>query len=308
MGEKNKHLSIILIILTLIFYTGCECLDLFDTGIRPDDPYDENCNLKPSYHDGGWKKYSDIDYRIPVQSRSPEAQKYFNAQQEIAEKSAQIYTNERDSAIEEEKKKLLIEYKEELRKGHTANLARVFLRMSFFTADTVFQNYYGAKGMMTNIMDPTKNTVQLVGEGIKYIDSYDPDNSAIAIDTSTVKGKVNDVARAGWEETIASYGNPKDVALEMTKKSIRYAMGAPDPKITPAELDILKAEHLEKKRIDAEIQTIDKGNFDRMWEIRKLQQDITYLKSDLWDYEHDEKDRTDDMLIAECKEKIGDEK
>ena len=44
-----------------------------ESGFKPDGPLDSSCNTTPEF-ENEWKKYSDIDARIPVQSRSWEAQ------------------------------------------------------------------------------------------------------------------------------------------------------------------------------------------------------------------------------------------
>ncbi len=292
--------GVVLIVLVLVLTSGCELLDLLSgPSIDPSDPYDENCNLKPEYQKD-WKKYSDFDYRIPMESRSYEAQQYYKAVDDIAEKSAKVYELERDMAIEEVAKQNLIDMKQAVFIGNKKNLVKAFIRLSYVTAHTIVKASQAGRSYGDMLVDPTKNGVQVLGEVIKAVDHLDPPNSAIAINTNTTRGKVNEVARAGWQETLTSFGDGTATGTAMAKKALELATKAPEPKLSEADFAILKAEYQEMKRLDAEIQNSDARLFKMLWEKRALEQQITYLKSDLWDYEMDEKERTDSMLIAEC--------
>jgi hypothetical protein len=297
--------SVLITVLAGLLLSGCGILELFgEPGVSSSDPYDSDCNLRSSYHDN-WQKYSDFDYRIPVGSRSYEAQQYAKAQADIADKAARVYTLERDMAIEEDMKNTLIEYKQSLVTGHKKNILKAFMRLSFYTADVTWQHAVAGKGYGKLLTGPAKSGVHIAGESMKFINSYAPSDSVLGIDTSTVEGKVQDVERAGWMEAVSSMGSGKAVAQEMATKSIRYAMQVPDAKLSDAEIGILRKEHIEMKRIDTLIADADQRNFKRLWEKRALEQEVVHLKSSLFDLEHDEKDRTDEMLKAECRSKMG---
>lgn len=295
------------LVLSLVLFAGCEFF-FGPSGISPDDPYDADCNLKEEYHKD-WQKYSDFDYRIDPASRSYEAQQYYKAVERIAQVSGEIYTLERDMAIEEDMKRALIEYKTSLVRGHKQNLIKAYLRLSFYTADITWQNAVAGKGYAELLTGPALSGLQLAGESLKLINSYTPATSSLAIDTSMVEGKVNDVARTGWMETIASIEkSPQKIPQEMATKSIRYVMGVPDPSLSDKDIGILRQEHLELKRIDNLVQDADKRNFERLWQVRALEAEKNALEGTLFDLEYDEKDRVDAMLIGECKRKVGDEK
>ena len=110
---------------------------------------------------------------------------------------------------------------------------------------------------------------------------------------------VNDVARTGWVETLASYGDPKDVAVEMLKGAKGHDL---DVKLSDAELAILRGEKQELDRVAQTIAAATQANLNRLWQIRAKEAEITKLKSSLWDYEMDEKERVRGMLITECEE------
>lgn len=283
--------------------SGCELLDLFSSKIKESDPYDENCNLKESYHKE-WKKYSDFDYRIEAGERSYEAQKYYNAVNDITKKSAKIYELERDMAIEETMKKELIVYKTAIVSNHKKNLLKSFARLSFYTADTVWQHAVAGKQYGKLLTGPLNSGVKLAGEAMKLINSYAGANSSLKLDTTKVEGQINDVARAGWMETISSMGNPTKVAEAMVKKGTRYAMGVPESKLSDKDFEILKNAHGKINEINSMIADADSRILKKLWGKRALEQEVIHLKSSLFDLEYDEKDRVDGMLIGECENKL----
>jgi hypothetical protein len=297
-----RKILVFFVILSLII-SGCELLDLFSSKIKESDPYDENCNLKESYHKE-WKKYSDFDYRIEANERSYEAKQYYNAVNDIAKKSGEIYSYERDMAIEEVMKKELIAYKQAIVTNHKKNLLKSFARLSFYTADTVWQHAVAGKQYGKLLTGPAKNGVELAGEAMKLINSYAGSNSSLALDTTKIEGQLNDVSRAGWMEGIASMGDPKKVSQEMVKKGIRYAMGVPESKLSAADFEILKNTHGKIDEINSMIADADDRINKLLWKKRALEQDVIHLESSLFDFEYDEKDRVDGMLIGECKQKL----
>lgn len=324
MGRKILKLLIAISILTiLVLTTGCELF--FDTRIKASDPYDAECNLKESYHKD-WKKYSDFDYRIEANTRSYEATQYYAAVEEIAIISGTIHMLERDRAV----RSLMIEetraYKQAISTGHKQNLIKSFIRLSFYTAEVIKDNANVGKGFATTLLDPKKNAIQLVGEGIKIAEAYVPDNSSLALDTSTTKDQMLDVSKTGALELMTKWGEEgavkgtKDAMKEKAwgyvnehieslyphKPGVKY-VPLPDIKLSDEDFAILKQEHLKLHELDNLIQDAEKQNFQDMWAIRELTQEQTNLKNKLFDLEYDEKDRVDAMLIADCKRKTGTE-
>ena len=319
---KLLSLVVIVLSLSLIFLTGCEFF--FETGVSASDPYDENCNLKDSYH-SNWKKYSDFDNRINPTSRSWEAQQYYAQVEAIAQVSSMIHTHERDSAIRD----LMIQetraYKDAIATGHKKNLIKSFIRMTFYTTEVIYDNANAGKGFAKTFLDPTKNGVQLVGEAIKLSESFAPSNSSLALDTETTTGKVQDIAKSGAYDLALNWGekNAKDVAVDMAKKAEGYIRDGvnslypekpgvkyvPLPEITLSDEDfaILKNEHLKLRELDNLIADAEKKNFESMWAIRELKQEQVYMKNELFDLEYAEKDRVDAKLIADCKRKTGED-
>jgi len=169
LGCKLYKKILALLVLSLLFLTGCEFL-FGNSGISASDPYDEDCNLKDSYHKE-WKKYSDINYRIAPPSRSYEAQQYYVAVDRITEIGAKVHTIERDRAI----RTLMIgetkTYKASLVSRHKKNLIKSFIRMSFCTTEVIYNNANVGKDFANTFLDPKKNGVQLVGEALKIADS-----------------------------------------------------------------------------------------------------------------------------------------
>ena len=292
-----KILFMTLSIISLILFSGCEILDLFASKQNP--LLDEDCKIIPDKFNTGWKKYSDFDYRIDPETRSNEARKFHEAQQEIAKLGAEVTILKRDYEIEKEAIKALQEYQREVKAGHKANLIKVVVRMSYITYK-VMDSAKGTGKLYSEFLTNSIGTgIEVIGKAIKIGRALTLPNSSISLNTTTIEGKAKDVAITGWVETMASYGNPKDIVISVMKKTQGHTV--PKAKLTPEELDILRQESEELKRLDKVIQLSTKANLDRLWEYRGKEAEITILESKLWDYEHDEKDRVRAMLIAECK-------
>lgn len=316
-------LLFVVLVASLLLFSGCDIL-FGDSGISPDDPYTADCVLKESYHHD-WKKYSHIDPAIPPESRSVEAKNYYAALNEYAVVTGTIHMMERDRAV----RSLMIQetkvYKQAVSSGHKKNLIKSFIRMSFYTTEVINDNANVGKGFAKTFLDPEKNAIQLVGEAIKIAEAYVPTNSSLALDTSTSKGQMLDVSKSGAIELMTSWGTKsvKDVPKNMAKKAEEYLRGkigslypqkpgvkyVPLPEITLSDDDLalLKQEYLKLHELDNIIQDAEKINFQDMWAIRELTQEQTDLKNKLFDYEHDEKDRVDAKLIADCKRKTSKE-
>ena len=318
-----------LIILSLFLLTGCEFF-FGPGGVSASDPYDENCNLKESYHEN-WEKYSNFDYRIKPETRSLEARTYYEKVEQINEIIGDIYKTERDMAVRDVMIAETRVYRESIRVGNKKNLIKSFIRLSFYTAEVINDNAEVGKGFAKTFLDPNKKGIQLVGEALKLADSYKGINSSLALDTGTVAGKVQDNSKAGIFEIMINWGkegNGKSVAKDLLEKGASYlSEQIPIPegdstrvlpedvyiplpteiKLSDEDFAILKQEHLKLHELDNLIQNAEKENFVDMWLVRVLKQEQIYLENDLFDLKYDEKDRVNAELIADCKRKTGED-
>ncbi|MFH1133111.1 MAG: hypothetical protein V1735_01340 [Nanoarchaeota archaeon] len=289
--------TLVLLVLALVIFTGCELLDLFT--YRPNPLLDEDCRVIPEKFNAGWKKYSDLDATIPVGSRSPEAQTFHAQETEIAQLSADVFSMKRDYEVVNELVGELRQYHSQLKAGHKANLIKTTVRMAYITYQTIDSAKGTGKLYSEFLTEAEKNGVKVIGKAIKLARSVSQKNTSYSLNTNTLQGKVNDVARTGWVETLASFGDPKDVALEMLETTKGHVL--PSAELEPEELDILRREHLEIKKVDQLIQQSVKANFDRLWQIRDKEARISKLQAELWESEMKEKDRVKDALVSECK-------
>jgi len=287
----------VLVLFSFLSLFGCELLDLFSYQQNP--LLDSECRPIPDKFNAGWKKYSDFDYRIPVNERSYEAKQFNTAEEKIAKLAGEVAILKRDYEIEKEAIQSLKEYRIALRAGHKANLIKTTVRMSYITYKAM-DSAKGTGKLYSEFLSGSISTgVEAVGKAIKIGRAIVPPKSSIAIDTSTIEGKVKDVRTTGWVETLASIDDPKEVVTEVMKATQGHVV--PSAELTPKELKILRQEHLELKRVDKVIQLSTKANTDRLWKYRGKEQEITYLKADLWEWEIKEKGRVRGMLVEECK-------
>ena len=297
LGRSLKVLFFAFSILSLVLLSGCEILDLFASKQNP--LLDENCNIIPEKFNAGWKKYSDFDYRIDPETRSPGARQFHEAQQKIATLGAEVTILKRDYEIEKGAIKAIQDYQRALKAGHKANLIKTTVRMSYVTYK-VMESAVGTGKLYSEFLTNSIGTgIEVIGKAIKIGRAITPPNSSIAIKTKTIEGKATDVAVTGWVETMASFTDPKNVVTEVMKKTQGHTV--PNGKMTDKELDILRQESEELKRVDKVIQLSTKANLDRLWKYRGKEAEINVLESKLWEYEHNEKDRVKHILVAECK-------
>jgi hypothetical protein len=294
-------------ILSLFFLSSCDDIDLFSVNYGADDPINNDCDINHDIFDGNWMKYSDIDYRIPTESRSLEAQGYFKMQEQIVQIESQIFILKRDIQIEIETREEVLAYKNALVNNIKTNLLKSFWRLTWITydaiqgSDLIKGGYNRAKSFSSLFLSAEKGGIQFAGEYMKLARAYTPKDNPLSANTKTIEGKVEDVARAGWMETMASMGDPIKTGTQIVATATKRALPSAD--IAPGEFEILKQQQLNNRVLDEIIQTSYKNQFEMTMMMNELEDEKRSFESKLLDFEDNEKDRTRDMLVKECKSK-----
>ncbi len=284
-------------VISFLFLSGCEIDDLFGPKINP--LLNSDCTVSPDKFDSGWQKYSDFDYRIESATRSYDARKFHEAQVKIVKLGSEVVILKRDYEITKEEIKASQQYQKALKAGHKANLIKATVRMAYIT----YKVALSAKGtgelgskILTSSLD---SGIKVIGSAIKVGRDLVPPDSGIALDTSTIEGKIADVEATGWVEVMANFGDPAAVVTEVMKKTQGHIV--PSAKLTTEELNILQKENRKLKSIDKEMAITIAKNLNRLDTYRKKEAEINRLESSLWEYEQNEKDRVKNMLMNECK-------
>ena len=271
--------------------------DQQETAFTPDGPLNSDCTIKADEFDADWKKYSDIDEAIPFEERSYEAKQALTVYEEMIGKMVEAFEIERDIEIENQLQAELLTYREALVQNIKTNLLKSFWRLSWVTYTTI-QSGKGV-GESYNTLLTSGASAETVGAGLKVIQGIIPNDSALAIDTSTVTGKAKSVGAAVALEAIDSLGDPTKIATELFKSAANAPLPSAD--ISPEEVAILRDQHLTKGAIDEILADSRAANQDREARLATLEQEIGELQTQVDSWEVKEKDRVKFNLEDSCK-------
>ncbi|MBU1164586.1 hypothetical protein KKA15_03420 [Patescibacteria group bacterium] len=263
----------------------------------PDGPYNEDCTLKQDEYDRDWKKYSDIDERLDYDERSYEAQNALVAYDAMIDLMAEGFELERDIELETQMQGVLGEYREALVQNIKTNLLKSFWRLSWITYSTI-QNAKGLGSSYSTLLT-TGATVETVGAGLKVVQGLTPANSALAIDTRELSGKAKSVGANVALEAIDSLGDPIKVATEFVKSSTLAALPSAD--LTPAEINILRDQHLTKGVIDDVLKASIEANAPRQARLAEIETQVAQYQQEIDSWESKEKERVAASLVDSCK-------
>src|SRR3989344_7178507 len=271
--------------------------DQQETAFTPDGPLNSDCTIKADEFDADWKKYSDIDEAIPFEERSYEAKQALTVYEEMIGKMVEAFEIERDIEIENQLQAELLTYREALVQNIKTNLLKSFWRLSWVTYTTI-QSGKGV-GESYNTLLTSGASAETVGAGLKVIQGIIPNDSALAIDTSTVTGKAKSVGAAVALEAIDSLGDPTKIATELFKSAANAPLPSAD--ISPEEVAILRDQHLTKGAIDEILADSQAANQAREARLATLEQEISALQTQVDDWEVKEKERVKFNLEDSCK-------
>ncbi len=264
----------------------------------PDGPLNKDCTINKAEFDREWRKYSDIDDRIPYADRSYEAKKALTSYDQMIEKMVEAFELERDIEIESQMQAQLEEYKSALVQNIKTNLLKAFWRLSWVTYSTV-KSGTGLGKSYSELL--TKGaSVETVGAGLKVIQGTIPSTSSLAVDTSTIGGKAISVGANTALEAVDSLGDPTKIATELFKSASMATLPSAD--ISPEEIEILRTQHLTNGAIDDALAASRRANTERQAKLAVLEKEITNLQKDIDGWEAKEKERVKASLESSCLE------
>lgn len=278
--------------------TPSESFDEDEQQYIPDGPLNEDCTIKQDEFDKDWRKYSDIDDRIPYEERSYEAKQAVTAYDKMIEKMIEAFAIERDIEIEKKMQEELEEYRYKLVNNIKTNLLKAFWRLSWVTYTTV--NSGTSLGQSYSEVLTSGASVATVGNGLKVIRGVIPKDSALAINTSSVTGKASVVGANVALEAMTSLDEPQKIATELFKSAAEAPLPSAD--ISEEEINILREQHLQKGVIDEALTASRNLNKEREARLVVLEEEIEKLQDEIDRWEADEKERVKSSLEASCLE------
>lgn len=250
----------------------------------------------PADFEKNWKKYSDIDDAIPVGERSFEAKSHYEALSGLVENSKEIFLLERDMEIDRRMRLEMKEYKKALVGNIKANLLRSFWRLAWITYDNI-QSGRASAGTFEKMYDlPSK--VESMAAFMKTVRSVTPGDSAVAINTEKVSGKIKSVGLSAALDALESVGDPLTVATTVVSEAVKQTFPSAD--ITAEEIEILKTQHLKNKGLDDILQESYRKNSERRRKADALKRENEALRTKLAKLETEEFKRTRDGIIDSC--------
>lgn len=257
---------------------------------------DKEKQCLPADFESSWKKYSDMDDAIPVGERSLAAKQHYETLSKIVNGSKEIFLLERDMEIDRRMRLELKEYKRALVGNIKTNLLKSFWRLAWVTYDNI-QGGRSSGGTFEKMYE-LPSYGESIAAYIKIVRSVTPSDSAIAINTENVSGKVGSVGLSTALDALESVGDPATVATTLVSESIKQTFPSAD--ITSEEIEILKNQHLKNRLLDDILQDSYRRNSERRSTVEALKAVNGALKAQLAELENNEKDRVRNNLVDEC--------
>lgn len=267
-----------------------------------------DCSVNDKTFDKDWEKYSNIDERVPLQSRSREAQQYGAARSKIVEKRLVVFLLRRDMEIDRQARLIMREYREALVKNVKTNLLKAFWRLAYITFDTVYgtpglgEGAVGTGKSFVKIFSDEAVPIQKISSAIKVLRDFTPGDSRLAIDTQKWRGKVQAVGTTAALDTLDTLGDPTEVGKSVAQDIIKQTLPSAD--ITPEEVEILRTQHLDKRALDDALQESYRINFERRDRAEELESEVKALEVESDGWKEKEKSRVASLLQKSCREKI----
>lgn len=266
------------------------------------DIYDQDGTVNKAVFDQDWKKYSDIDDRIPFNSRSYAAQQYDAALNQIAANQMTLFILKQEMEIDRLQRVQLREYKQALVQNIKTNLVKALIRLSYVTYSTI-DTGKGAAQSYNKLFSSSVSGIEKISSGLKVISSLQPPSNSPA----SIRSAGESVGKAGILEYLDTLGDPKKAGKAMFDEAVKQtqSLAGLSPDLTPEEIGILKEQHLKNRGIDKVLEESYRLNRDRRIQIQELEREQAALQKDLSRWEKEEKQRVWDELSANHPDNAG---
>jgi len=264
---------------------------------KPDGPFDAECRIDERAFAQTWVKYSDIDDRIPVDSRAWEAKQLVLGAERIKELTARRDALRAEMELDRHARLALREYRDALTRGLRVNLLKAFWRLAWVTYGTV----KAGKGVGESYskLFTSVSAVQQVGAGLQVINGLKPQasyESRAAELTSKVMAVNTSTVLTGLEKL----GDPVEMATAFVSEAANQALPSAD--ITPEEIGILRDQHLNKHVADQVLDESYRRNVARRDEVAALDTQLVKARADLTVWKDKEQVRVRAMLLDDCRQ------
>lgn len=266
---------------------------------------DEDCNINESAFNMDWLKYSDIDDRIELISRSYEAQEVVRFSDQIREHYEAMYRLTEALTLEEYKRQEAKNTKNLLVRNLKNNYLKAFMRLSYVTYETI-KMARGNKDAVKKILDTSTAGVQILTSSYKIFKSLTPPEATTG--AKSASDRASGIANSAVLELFDSGFTAKDVTVNLindlqkeTFDVVKTVDNWDDPNLSEADFQLLRDQQLRNKTFDALIATLDKNIEEIRDEISFHEEAVQLAESDYQTSLAAEKERVRQMLIEDCK-------
>ncbi len=272
------------------------------------DVLNPDCTVNEAVFDRDWKKYSDIDERIELESRSWEAQKIDGLTRKIAELESESLRLQAEIVLNGQVRREARELRKALVSALRANLIKSLFRLSILTADAVKSGYdLGTTyaGLFTlEAVETLPEGLELLQDVTGLVGGLMPEGSEAVSAVSENAGDLKtalETIMASDEEAALTLMNE---TLSLAEDKAKEALPSWDTvQLSPEDISILENQYLHNQALDEFLKESYAQDRLRSARVRlEIPAEIERLRADLLEWEGREKQRVRERLIAGCKE------
>ncbi|HLB28244.1 MAG TPA: hypothetical protein VJK47_03425 [Dehalococcoidales bacterium] len=208
----------------------------------------------------------------------------------------------------------LLEYRKALVKGLKTNLLKSFWRLAYVTYDTIAGKAgfgggsLGLKGGSIAVGETyaklfsDAGVIEKLGSALKVMRALSPGNSKLAINTDSIAGKLKSTGLSAALDAVESLGDPQAVAQTIFSSTAEQLLPS-TAELSEEEVEILRSQALDKRKLDDVLQESYRVNSDRRRQVETLPAENKSLDAELQRWEQAEKERVARELEAAWKAK-----
>lgn len=267
-----------------------------------------DCTINEAVFDRDWKKYSDIDERIELTSRSWEAQKVAEIARKIEELEGESLRLQSEIILNGQIRREARELKKALVTTLRANLIKSLFRLSILTADAIKTGYdlgkTYAKLFTLEAVETLPEALEKVQDMTGVVGGLMPEGSeavnAVNKKAGEMKTALDLLAASDEEAAVILMGEALNLAEEKANEILPSWDTVP---LSQEDISILESQFLHNQALDEFLEESYVQDRVRSTRVRiEIPEEIKRLNEEMADWEGKEKQRVREMLIAGCQD------
>ena len=267
-----------------------------------------DCTINEAVFERDWKKYSDIDERIELKSRSWEAQKADEITRKIGELEDESIRLQAEIILNGQVRREARELKKALVTTLRANLVKSLFRLSILTADAMKTGYdlgtTYAKLFTLEAVETLPDALEKIQDVTAVVGGLMPEGSeavnAVNENAGEMKTALDLLTASGDEAAIILMGEALNRAEEKAKE---YLPPWDTVQLSPEDINILESQFLHNQALNEFLEESYAEDRLRSARVRtEIPGEIERLREELAEWEGKEKQRVREMLIAGCQD------